>query len=123
MRKHKVNDDIEVVELEEKERKKMIEEFLTAKKAAEKLLPKAENKEKEKLEVRPNLYDWGRGRPRKHFSKTVTMVNRSDGTLIRAGRGRPAENESRIKIMVSHDFKVQPKIAYKLVGDKLEKQA
>tara|TARA_R110000824_G_scaffold178492_1_gene358206 strand:+ start:197 stop:568 length:372 start_codon:yes stop_codon:yes gene_type:complete len=123
MRKHKINDDIEIVELGEEERIRMIEEFLVKKRAMEELLPKTESTEKAKPDVRPRLYDWGRGRPRKHFNKTVTMVHRPDGTLVRAGRGRPGDNESRIKVKVSHDFKVQPRIVYKLVDDKLEKLA
>ena len=52
------------------------------------------------------------GRPRKHFTKTVTMVQVGD-LLERANRGRPANDEVRVKVKVPHNFIVmRPPILY-----------
>ena len=54
------------------------------------------------------------GRPRKHFTKTVTMIENGN-TLIRANRGRPATGEVRVRIEVPHNFVVmRPPVSYKL---------
>ena len=54
------------------------------------------------------------GRPRKHFTKTVTMIEYGD-VLIRANRGRPATGEIRVRIEVPHNFIVmRPPVSYKL---------
>jgi len=54
------------------------------------------------------------GRPRKHFTKTVTMVENGD-VLIRANRGRPANGEIRVRVEVPHNFVVmRPPVSYKL---------
>ena len=54
------------------------------------------------------------GRPRKHFTKTVTMIENGD-VLIRANRGRPATGEIRVRVEVPHNFIVmRPPVAYKL---------
>ena len=54
------------------------------------------------------------GRPRKHFTKTVTMIENGD-VLIRANRGRPATGEIRVRIEVPHNFVVmRPPVSYKL---------
>ena len=43
------------------------------------------------------------GRPRLHFTKTVTMIENGD-VLIRANRGRPATGEIRVRVEVPHSF-------------------
>ena len=54
------------------------------------------------------------GRPRKHFIKTVTMIESGD-VLIRANRGRPATGEIRVRVEVPHNFVVmRPPVSYKL---------
>ena len=54
------------------------------------------------------------GRPRKHFTKTVAMIENGD-VLIRANRGRPATGEIRVRIEVPHNFIVmRPPVSYKL---------
>jgi hypothetical protein len=54
------------------------------------------------------------GRPRKHFTKTVTMIENGD-VFIRANRGRPATGEIRVRIEVPHNFVVmRPPVSYKL---------
>ena len=54
------------------------------------------------------------GRPRKHFTKTVTMIENGD-TFVRANRGRPATGEIRVRVEVPHNFIVmRPPVSYKL---------
>ena len=54
------------------------------------------------------------GRPRKHFTKTVTMVENGD-ILVRANRGRPATGEIRVRVEVPHNFVVmRPPVSYRL---------
>jgi len=54
------------------------------------------------------------GRPRKHFTKTVAMIENGD-VLVRANRGRPATGEVRVRIEVPHNFVVmRPPVSYKL---------
>ena len=64
------------------------------------------------------------GRPRKHFTKTVTMVENGD-TLVRANRGRPGKGEVRVKVEVPHDFVVmRPPVSYRVTkGGELVKRA
>jgi hypothetical protein len=65
-----------------------------------------------KREMRPLIGPYGR--PRKHFTKTVTMIV-NGSTLIRANRGRPATGEIRVRIEVPHNFVVmRPPVSYKL---------
>ena len=67
---------------------------------------------KEEKRVRPLIGP--HGRPRKHFTKTVTMIE--DGAaLVRANRGRPANDEVRVTITVPHNFIVmRPPVRYTL---------
>ncbi|MAH51963.1 hypothetical protein CMI37_39460 [Candidatus Pacearchaeota archaeon] len=52
------------------------------------------------------------GRPRKHFTKTIAMIQNGD-ILTRANRGRPAKNEVRIRVEVPHNFVVmRPPVTY-----------
>ena len=54
------------------------------------------------------------GRPRKHFTKTVTMVENGDN-LVRANRGRPATGEIRVRVEVPHNFVVmRPPVSYRI---------
>ena len=54
------------------------------------------------------------GRPRQHFTKTVTMIENGD-VLIRANRGRPAANEVRVRVEVPHNFVVmRPPVSYRI---------
>jgi len=91
----------------------MVEEFLANKKKEE-----AKNPPK-KVETRaPRVYTFngeGRGRPRINYTKLITMVQRADGKLVRANRGRPTMDEIRVKIEVPHNLTVQrPPTAYTL---------
>ena len=57
------------------------------------------------------------GRPRKHFVKTVTMIENGD-VLVRANRGRPAGGEIRVKVEVPHNFVVmRPPVSYRVTKD------
>ena len=83
----------------------MIEQFL-AERPPQPVEPKQERR------IRPLIGP--HGRPRKHFTKTVTMVQVGE-LLERANRGRPANNEVRVKITVPHNFVVmRPPILYTL---------
>jgi len=54
------------------------------------------------------------GRPRKHFTKTITMIESGD-VLIRANRGRPATGEIRVIVEVPHNFTVmRPPVTYRI---------
>jgi hypothetical protein len=54
------------------------------------------------------------GRPRLHFTKTVTMIENGD-VLIRANRGRPATGEIRVRVEVPHNFVVmRPPVSYRI---------
>jgi hypothetical protein len=54
------------------------------------------------------------GRPRKHFTKTVAMIEKGD-TLVRANRGRPATGEIRVRVEVPHNFIVmRPPVSYRI---------
>jgi len=64
----------------------------------------------------------GRGRPRKFFTKTVTL-REIDGTnhCQLAGRGRPAKGEKRVKVEVSFDTQLDANARYVVVDGKLQK--
>jgi len=49
-----------------------------------------------------------RGRPRKHFTKKVSMIEMdpSGTVLIRAGRGRPGKFEKRVEVTIPLDVEV-----------------
>lgn len=54
-----------------------------------------------------------RGRPRKHFTKKVTMIEmEASGWLIRASRGRPKKGEVRVEVEVPFDLEVVSKRFY-----------
>ena len=54
------------------------------------------------------------GRPRKHFTKTVAMIENGD-VLVRANRGRPATGEVRVRVEVPHNFVVmRPPVSYRM---------
>ena len=55
----------------------------------------------------------GRGRPRKHFTKKVTMVEvEASGWLVRASRGRPKKGEMRVEVEVPFDLEIASKRFY-----------
>jgi hypothetical protein len=82
----------------------MIEQFLTERP------PVVERKEEKR--VRPLIGPLGA--PRKHFTKTVTMVQTGE-SLKRANRGRPAKDEVRVTVTVPHNFIVmRPPVLYAL---------
>jgi hypothetical protein len=91
----------------------MVEEFLANKKKEE-----AKNPPKKVTTQPRRAYSFngeGRGRPRLNFTKSITMVQRKDGKLVRADRGRPTMDEIRVKIEVPHNLVVQRSpSAYKL---------
>ena len=64
----------------------------------------------------------GRGRPRKFFTKTVTLTE-IDGTneCKAAGRGRPAKGEKRVKVEVPFDTQLDTNARYTIIDGKLEK--
>jgi hypothetical protein len=48
-----------------------------------------------------------RGRPRKHFTKKVTMIEvEASGWLKKAGRGRPKKGERRIEVVLPLDVEI-----------------
>jgi len=64
-----------------------------------------------------------RGRPRKHFTKKVTMIKMEcfgPSIVIKAGRGRPGKNEKRIEISVPVDFEVKNDSIYNYADGRLE---
>lgn len=64
-----------------------------------------------------------RGRPRKHFTKAVTMVRMEcfgPSIMIKAGRGRPAKHEKRVEISVPRDFEVSKDAVYLYTNGRLE---
>ena len=86
----------------------MVERFMTEKRA------KIESGEliEEKPTMRPLIGP--HGRPRQHFTKTVTMIENGD-VFIRANRGRPATGEIRVRVEVPYNFIVmRPPVSYKL---------
>jgi len=95
----------------------MIEAFLKKKKAYEAANPQP----KKKVEVIKSKFSTGGGRPRRRYTKTVTMVKASnDGKLLRvAGRGRPKAGVERLKVDVPHDTRLSKGVEYKLVDGKL----
>jgi len=48
-----------------------------------------------------------RGRPRKHFTKKVAMIEmEASGWLIRASRGRPKKGEVRVEVEVPFGLEI-----------------
>ena len=87
----------------------MVEQFMVEKRAK---IASGEIPEDKPSERRPLIGP--HGRPRKHFTKTVTMIENGDA-LMRANRGRPATGEIRVRIEVPHNFVVmRPPVSYKL---------
>ena len=96
---------------------KMIEEFLAKKREEEKNNPRpAQTKVVEVKKNKTQKANGWRGRPRKHFDKVITM-SQTDKGLTLAGRGRPKTGETRVKVIVPYDFKVETNQFYKK-GDK-----
>ena len=63
-------------------------------------------------EIRPLIGP--HGRPRKHFVKTITMIENGD-VLTRANRGRPADGEIRVRVEVPHNFVVMRRpVSYRI---------
>lgn len=61
-----------------------------------------------------------RGRPRKYFTKKVTMIEvEASGWLIRASRGRPKRGEVRVEVEVPFDLKIASKRFYTYENDVL----
>jgi len=76
----------------------------------------AENPRPIKREVRKEIRPLigPHGRPRKHFTKTVAMIENGD-VLVRANRGRPATGEVRVRVEVPHNFIVmRPPVSYRM---------
>jgi len=63
-----------------------------------------------------------RGRPRKHFTKKVSMIEMdpSGTVLIRAGRGRPGKREKRVEVTIPLDVEVGSEGLYMYVNGTLE---
>ena len=100
---------------------KMIEEFLVKKREEEKNNPRpVQTKVVEAKKNKTVKANGWRGRPRKHFNKTITMSQTDKGLRV-AGRGRPKAGETRVKITVAHDFKVEKGLFYKQDGKGLVK--
>ena len=75
------------------------------------------------LEKTPHPTQKKRGRPRKHFTKKVTMIQMAHmgpSIMIRAGRGRPSKHEKRIEISVPRDFEVNMNNLYLYTNGRLE---
>mgnify|MGYP001160078203 FL=1 len=55
-----------------------------------------------------------RGRPRKHFTNKVTMIeSEASGFLRKAGRGRPKKGDRRIEVTLPLDVEVAAEKQYK----------
>ncbi len=68
-----------------------------------------ETKKKEPVRIHQS----GRGRPRKHFTKTVTFVEmEASGWLKKASRGRPKKGEVRVEVMVPIGVEIAPERFY-----------
>ena len=58
-------------------------------------------------QVQPRIEKKGRGRPRKHFTKKVAMIEmEASGWLIRASRGRPKKGEVRVEVEVPFGLEI-----------------
>lgn len=111
-------------ELSDEERRRLIEEFI----AARQLRVDAGLEEPQVLRttVKPLQTSWGssrrsgdnKGRPRKAFDRSVTMLKLPDDTYCRAGRGRPKKGQERVKLTVAWDFKVDSGASYRLLDSK-----
>ena len=87
----------------------MVERFMVEKRAK---IASGEIPEDKPSGIRPLIGP--QGRPRKHFTKTVTMVEDGDN-LVRANRGRPGNDEVRVRMEVPHDFTVmRPPVSYRV---------
>ena len=87
----------------------MVERFMTEKRAK---IASGEIPEDKPRGIRPLIGP--QGRPRKHFTKIVTMVEDGDN-LVRANRGRPGNDEVRVRMEVAHDFTVmRPPVSYRV---------
>ena len=61
----------------------------------------------------PKQKSHGRGRPRKYFTKKVTMCElEASGWLVKASRGRPKKGEVRVEMEVPFDLEVAPERFY-----------
>ena len=107
----------EAIRPSEKKMQRMIEEFIAT---ASTRPPRPIVDRSSIISIRRRQRSFGR--PRLIQTKTVTMLKDDDGTLRRAGRGRPSANQSRVKVSVSWNDKVIRGIRYKLTKEgKLEK--
>jgi len=87
----------------------MVERFMVEKRAK---IASGEIPEDKPSGIRPLIGP--QGRPRKHYTKTVTMVEDGDN-LVRANRGRPGNDEVRVRMEVPHDFTVmRPPVSYRV---------
>ena len=87
----------------------MVERFMVEKRAK---IASGEIPEDKPRGIRPLIGP--QGRPRKRFTKTVTMVEDGDN-LVRANRGRPGNDEVRVRMEVPHDFTVmRPPVSYRV---------
>jgi hypothetical protein len=85
----------------------MVERFMIEKRAK---IASGEIPEDKPRGIRPLIGP--HGRPRKHFTKIIAMIQNGD-ILTRANRGRPAKNEVRIRVEVPHNFVVmRPPVTY-----------
>ena len=122
--KEEVQDKPAPKELSDEERQRMIEEFIAARQA--RIDAGLEEPQVLRTTVKPAPSRWGssrrgggsRGRPRKVFNRSVTMLKLGDGTYCRAGRGRPKKGQERVKMTVAWDFKVDPSASYRLLESK-----
>tara|TARA_R110000824_G_scaffold8737_5_gene39692 strand:- start:7615 stop:8046 length:432 start_codon:yes stop_codon:yes gene_type:complete len=109
----------------------MIEAFVKKKRAYEAANPRPPEEQPRETMVK-TISPWrgtssgrnfssGGGRPRRRYTKTVTMVKASnDGKILRlAGRGRPKAGVERLKIDVPHDTRLSKGVEYKLVDGNL----
>lgn len=102
----------------------MIDAFLRKKRAYEALHP-SPPPEKKKVEAKQNKLYTGGGRPRRRYTKTVTMVSASaDGERLRlAGRGRPKAGVKRLKVDVPYNTRLRKGVEYNLVDGVLVEAA
>ena len=116
-RRKQTTPEVEIVELSDEERQRMIEEFLVEKRkriAAGLEPPMDVNRP---IQI-PKRRSPSKGRPRTSFEKEVTMLRMQNGCYKKAGRGRPGAGQERVKLKVAWDFNVQPDVAYRLLKSK-----
>ena len=112
------------VDIPDDVRRRMIEEFIAARQA--RVDAGLEEPQVLRTTVKPLPSRWGssrrsedrKGRPRKVFDRSVTMLKLGDGTYCRAGRGRPKEGQERVKMTVAWDFRVDSGVSYRLLDSK-----